>query len=346
MANLRHLWERLPQGQHILEVLQCFQYLDASDPRDKINGFRGLHTRGTKLPRPDYEDDSTGPFFEKMAVCLLQDTDNLVTLALDLNDSSMELPSWTPDFSSQGHPFEQNYYRQRLQLYMAYGCHISLQRQLGPGKGISYQRPGQLSIEGVQVDEIKSVAPEKLTFLDAVEHIGLMKRWFVFATGREPSANEDTPFNDFEYCDTMLAGRVQDPAQSSGWRKATTTDHDRWQHAVLESEKGPLRNNPLYGSLMRSHVTATLERRLFKTERGSLAIGPATVHPGDLIWVFKSGNAAFVTRKATKSEAPTQHPNMSEHRYTLQGHCYHHKLMQGEFDIAEAMDAQRVCVLV
>jgi len=345
MATLRHLWEGLHKGHHILEVLQCFQHLDASDPRDKINGFRGLHTGKTKLPHPDYEDDSTGPFFEKMAVWLLEDTDSLVTLALDLKDSSTKLPSWTPDFSSKSHPFEQNYYRKRLQLYMAYGCHSRLQQQLGPGKGFSYQRPGQLSMEGVQVDEIESVAPEKLTFLDAVDHIPLLRRFFVFATGREASANDDTPFNDFEYCDTVLGGRVQDPTQSSGWRKATTMDHDCWQHAVLESEKGPLRN-PLYESLMMSHVIATLERRMFKTKRGSLAIGPATARPGDLIWVFKTGNAAFVTRKVTESEPPTKQTNKSENRYTLQGHCYHHKLMQGGLDIAEAMNEQRVCVLV
>jgi hypothetical protein len=342
---LGHLREGLPRGQHIIEVIQCFQHLDASNPRDKINGFRGLHTGRTKLPHPTYDVGSTGPFFEEMAVWLLVDTERLMTLALDLNNSSLRLPSWVPDFSSKSHPFEQNYWRSRLELYMAYGCHPSLQQELDPGKGFSYQRPGQLSVEGVQVDEIEFVASDKLTFLNPVNHIRLMKDWFVFATGREPSVKEDAPFNDFAFCDTVLGGRVQGPTQSSPWRKATVTDHHRWQRAVLESEKGLLRNYA-QESLIRSHVVAAVERRMFKTKKGSLAIGPATVQPGDLVWVFTSGNAAFVTRKVD-SEGPMQHSNIPERRYALQGPCYHHELMQDGFDIAaEAMDEQRECVLV
>lgn len=345
MTLLRHLQEGLARGQHIIEVIQCFQHLDASDPRDKINGFRGLHTGSTELPPPTYAVSSEGPFFEAMAVWLLVDIERLMTLALELNDSSMKLPSWIPGFSSKNYPFEPNYWRSRLELYKAYGCHPSLQQKLSPGMGFSYERPGQLLVEGVQVDEIEFVASDKLTFLDPVKHFRLMKDWFVFATGREPSVNGDAPFNDFAFCDTVLGGRVQDPTQDSGWRKATAADHHQWQRAVLESEKGPLRDC-VQQSVMKSHVVAAMERRMFKTKKGSLGVGPATVRPGDLIWVFTSGNAAFVTRKVD-SEGPTQHSTLSERRYALQGPCYHHELMQDGFDItAAAMDEQRECLLV
>jgi hypothetical protein len=322
--------------------MQCFQHLEASDPRDKINGFRGLHTKGLTLPRPNYEDDSMGQFFEEMAVWLLENTNNLVTLALDLEDDGTKLPSWTPSFSSKSYPIEQNYYRYRLRLYMAYACGLNLQGQLGPGKGFAYRQPGQLCMKGVRIDEVASVAPDKLTFLPAADHIGLLKRWFVFATGREPLSNDDAPFDNDAYCATVLGGHVLDPTRSSGWRKASASDYVHWQNAVLESANGPL-TDPFHKLLMASHVSAALQRCLFRTTRGSLAIGHRNVQPGDVLWVFKNGNAAFVTRKIPR---PEQHPNTSEQWYTLQGHCYHHGLMQGEFDVAEAMDDQHECVLI
>lgn len=341
MAGLRYIQEALPRGLHILEVIQCFQYLDASDPRDKINGFRGLHTEPTKLPHPNYKDDSTGQFYQDIAVWLLENSDRLLVLALDLVDSSMELPSWTPGFSSKSQPSESNYHRNRLQLYMAYDCCLDLQ-QLDSGSGFSYQQPGQLIMDGFQIDEIVSVATDKLTFMAPADHIRLMKRWFLFATGREPLLDDGDPFDDFEFCDTVLGGHVKDPVQSSGWRKATPSDHSHWQHALLESERGPLKE-PFQELLLESHATAALERRLFRTKRGSLAIGPATVRTGDLIWVFKNGNAAFVTRTAANSVATGQHPGTCE---VLLGHCYHHKLMQGGFDIAGGKDGPSKCVLV
>jgi hypothetical protein len=322
--------------------MQCFQHLETSDPRDKINGFRGLHTKGLPLPRPNYQDNSTRQFFEEMEVWLLENTNNLVTLALDLDDCSMKLPSWTPSFSSTSYPIEQNYYRHRLRLYMAYVCDLDLEEQLGPGKGFDYRRPGRLCMKGVQIDEVASVAPDKLTFLPAADHINLLKRWFVFATGREPLSNDDAPFNNDAYCATVLGGHVLDATGSSGWRKASASDYVHWQQAVLESEHGPL-TDPYHKLLMASHVSAALQRRLFKTKRGSIAIGHPNVQPGDVLWVFKNGNAAFVTRKVPGHEQP---PNMSEQWYTLQGHCYHHGLMQGGFDIAEATIDQHECILV
>ena len=320
----------------------CFQHLETSDPRDKINGFRGLHTKGPMLPHPNYENNSTRQVFEEMAVWLLENTSGLVTLALDLEDDSMKLPSWIPSFSSTSYPIEQNYYRYRLQLYMAYACDLNLEQQLGPGKGFAYRQPGQLRMKGVQIDEVASVAPDKLTFLPAADHIGLLKRWFVFTTGREPLSDDDAPFNNDAYCATVLGGHVLDRTRSSGWRKASASDYVHWQNAVLESERGPL-TDPFHKLLMESHVSAALQRRLFKTTRGSVAIGHQNVRPGDVLWVFKSGNAAFVMRKVPK---PEQNPHMSEQWYTLQGHCYHHGLMQGGFDIAKAMDEQHECVIV
>ena len=197
-------------------------------------------------------------------------------------------------------------------------------------------------MKGVQIDQITSVASDTLTFLPPADHISLLKRWFVFATGREPLSNDDAPFDNDAYCATVLGGHALDSTRGSGWRKASASDYVHWQHAVLESERGPL-ISPLHKLLMASHVSAALQRRLFKTKRGSIAIGHRNVQPGDVLWFFKDGNAAFVTRKVPKHEQP---PNISEQWYTLQGHCYHHALMQGGLKMAEAMDYQHECILV
>jgi hypothetical protein len=70
-----------------------------------------------------------------------------------------------------------------MRLCTTYAYDLTV-KQLGLGKGFAYRQPKQLCMKGIQVDEVASIALEKIMFLSATDHISLLKRWVVFATGR------------------------------------------------------------------------------------------------------------------------------------------------------------------
>lgn len=311
----------------------CFQHLDVAVPVDKFNGYRGLHTIRTTLPPPDYTRPAAR-VFEDITVWLLEDRQCLMPLALDLKGENVAgLASWVPDFSARP-PIEQNYWRGRLLFYEAYTLSSSLECLF------EHRLPGQLCLFGVEMDEVSSVAPSAFKLLDAANHISLLKDWYTFATGRQASSSvtSDRYFDDDVFCATMLAGCVKAPDEISGVRKADVGDYVQWQHdlKIMEtsSEAGQF-----HSLLMESHITAVLERSLFRTKSGSFGIGPQSVEPGDSLWVFGGGNTPFITRHKSASLS-------LERQHTLIGYCYHHWLMSSG-GVADTLGSQRsVCVLV
>jgi hypothetical protein len=333
VANINYTKAAIAQGQHILGAMLCFQHLDVTVPVDKFNGYRGLHTSGAALPAPDYSRPAA-QVFEDLAVWLIADRQCLMPLTLDLEgDHAAGFASWVPDFSARP-PIEQNYWRGRLLFYEAYTLQPSLDW------AFEHRSPGQLCLHGVEIDQVSSVAPAPFKLLDVADHINLLKDWFAFATGQQPLslASCDKPFDDGVFCATMFAGCVKDPGQTSGVRKADTADYMQWQHDLQIMEASSTAGQ-FHSLLMESHVTAVLERALFKTESGSYGIGPQSVKPGDSLWFFAGGNTPFVTRRKSSS-------TYMQGQHTLLGHCYHHWLMNSGYVVDTLGSRPTVCVLV
>lgn len=331
LVCLSHTQIRFAQGQHIFEAMLCFQELDASRALDKFNGYRGLHSITPSLPladysRPDFE------VFEEITVWLLKERQIVSPLALDLKGKmSRSLASWVPDWSAKP-PIEPSYWRCRHHFYEAYTCNSGLEWRL------EYECPGRLRLHGVLVDEISTVALSAFESLDVVDHIDILRSWFVFATGRLSPPGCEVFFDDDAFCDTMLAGCVRDPTLQSQVRKANAADYARWRQEVATMERSAAAG-VFHGLLMESHATAVYGRVLFRTKRGSLGIGPPSIEPGDSVWVWGCGKAAFVTRQKPTSQE-------RERRDTLLGHCYHYQLMTGRCTVDKARDQSSTCVLV
>jgi len=331
VASIHRTKAAYTRGQHLLEVMLRFQHLSATLPVDKINAYRGLHTKFTKLPPPSYSK-RTAEVFEEMAVWLLEDRCCLLPLALDLKgDGSLGLPSWVMDFSAKP-PIEPNYWRGRLVLYEAYCSRLRLDC------AFEHRPCGKLCLNGIEVDKVSAVA--STTFgvsivSDATDHIELLKEWFMFATGYEPSSFW---FNNATFCATMLGGFVKDPSQGSGVRKANAADYDQWQHELWAMPYSKTTGR-FHGLTMESHVTAVLGRAIFRTASGSYGVGPSTVRPGDSLWLFGGGNAPFVTRQKSTSDPMERH-------HALLGHCYHDWLMNS-WTASDGAGSQPItCVLV
>jgi hypothetical protein len=312
-----------------------FQHLSATLPVGKINAYRGLHTKNTNLPPPDYLKP-TAKVFEKMAVWLLEDRCCLLSLALDLKgDGSIELPSWVTDFSARP-PIEPNYWRGRLVWYASYS------RSLRLDWAFEHRPCGKLCLYGVEVDQVSAVASTTFgvsILADGTAHVDLLKEWFVFATGREPSSLASCAgewFDDDIFCATMLAGCVKDPSQGSGVRKANAADYEQLRNELWAMSHSKA-TGQFHGLAMESHVTAVLGRAIFRTTSGSFGVGPSTIRPGDSLWLLSGGNAPFVTRADSTSD--------SRH-YTLLGHCYHDWLMNSWTASDDASSRPSECVLV
>lgn len=88
----------------LLEILEEYRSLDATDPRDKVYAFLGLvpPTSTTHLQiKPDYQIDKIECFLQAALTCLRQ-RDNLDLLSIERYPSSglaSSLPSWVPDWS-------------------------------------------------------------------------------------------------------------------------------------------------------------------------------------------------------------------------------------------------------
>lgn len=282
------------------------------------------------LPDADYSRPPE-EFFEKVAVWSLDVYGDLTPLMLELKGGvSANMPSWVPDWSAKP-PVQINYWRWRIHFYRAYTCGT------GTGRTFEYLAPGKLLMHGFEAEKVVSVAPvafELSKVACAADHIDILKQWFSFATGRDCPETWDEIFDDDVFCDTVLGGLVT-VAQKPFVRKACPPDFARWRHDIAKMEQSTA-TGLFHTPLIESHVAAVVGRILFKTNTGAIGIGPRLIKPGDSLWMWNNAKSAFLTR-------PVPLPQSEGPQHTLLGHCYHHVLSSGSYEVRRQ---QSSCVLV
>jgi hypothetical protein len=342
LASIEHTKAALVEGQHILEAMLCFQHLVAKLRVDKFNGYRGLHRgahKGDPMPPPDYRTSSE-QLFEQLTVWIIGSCGSLLPLTLGLQDGGggTILPSWVLDLSANP-PIDHNYWRARINLYKAFPC------LLGDGLDVVYKPGpvGSLTLQGVMVDRIRSVARSSCGSPTPTSHIQLLDEWCWFATGQPKSELAVESGKTEAFCMTMLGGWVRGSAENV-LRKAVAVDLAQWRQDVRSMGDSPSNTN-YYGPTMSSHLTAVLGQVLFWTEKGSLGLGPPSLQSGDTLWLFPGGKTTFATRKRVGGKIPlNRHPCLDNGRI-LVGPCYHHKLMEGLLGVADTLNQPGMCVL-
>lgn len=187
VSSLAYIQKNLHHGQHLVQLLQLFRELEATDPRDKLWAFWGL--ANGDLPEPDYKGTTARSAFISTAKWVLQNTKGLLLLAMGLRPDP-ELPSWVPNFA-QTTPFEPNFWRRRLHCLEMYDS----------SKGIEYSvqfiYPETLCLKGIPIDEVADVSRQTLISDDIVLHTELLREWQSFACS---SSMSDA------FCETLIAG--------------------------------------------------------------------------------------------------------------------------------------------
>jgi hypothetical protein len=342
LASIEHTKAALVEGQHILEAMLCFQHLGAKLRVDKFNGYRCLHRgahKGDPMPPPDYRKSSEQGF-EQLTVWIIGSCGSLLPLTLGLQDGGggTMLPSWVLDLSANP-PIDHNYWRARINLYKAFPC------LLGNGLNVMYEPGpvGNLTLQGVVVDRVSSVARSSCGSPNPTSHIQLLDEWCLFATGQPISELAVESFECESYCMTMLAGWVRGSAENL-LRKPIAADLAQWRQDVRSMGGSPNKTNG-YGPTMSSHLTAVLGQVLFWTETGSLGLGPPSLERGDTLWLFTGGKTTFATRQKAGGRKPLdRHPCLGS-GHILVGPCYHHKLMEGLSGVADTLNQPGICVL-
>lgn len=316
ISNLKRTWENLQQGRqghHLIQLLQMFRGLKASDHRDQLFAFWGLAC--DSLPTPDYEC-STEAVFIKIARWLLEDTKDLLLLAMGLrsDQSDLRLPSWVPNWTS-GCPFEDNAWRRRLHCLDAYDSAKGIEFS------VQFPNTATLCLLGIMVDTVTEVAKKTLASKDVTEHAALIKSWLDFAC----SSKNDQPLHA-SFCETMIEGCSPKGHQGRS-RPATAdaSDISLCREMLVRTIADDVFNDDTdqFLRIRQCHLAGCWNRALFRTGHGSLlGLGPVDVKEGDQVWLVGGCKAPLILRRR---------PGVLERpSYSLIGHAYVHSIMNGE----------------
>ena len=326
VSSLEHAKKHLHRGQHLIQLLQLFAELRATEKKDKLFAFWGLASG--ELPAPDYES-STRSVYTSIARWILEDTKDLLLLAIGLpTDPDLPgLPSWVPSLSSPS--FEINYFRRRLRCLDAYDC------ARGITCSMSFEDSGVLCLQGVLVDEIVDVARQAFASEDVAMHAKVLQNWQEFAS----NCPVGEQLSDDDFCETLVAGcSHRFPEQSPSFPAANPSEINLCKEMLFRMTSGGNFDNDAsrFISIRQAHLGACLDRILFRTKAGRLGLGPRSLREGNELWAFGGGPAPFVVRHALKDpERPT---------YCLVGHAYLHGVMLG--DAIDSKTPPRTCRLV
>jgi hypothetical protein len=304
ISSLRRTRETLQQGRqgyHLIQLLQMFRGLKASDDRDQLFAFWGLAC--DHLPTPDY-GCSTEAMYIRIARWLLEDTKDLLVLSMGLrtDQSDLRLPSWVPNWAS-GFPFEENAWRRRLHCLDAYDSAKGIE------SSVQFPDAATLCLRGIMVDTVTDVATKTLTSEDVTEHAALIKSWMAFAY----SPKDDEPFQT-SFCETMIEGCS--PRSPQGFiQPATESDISLCREMLIRTIADDIFDDDAeqFLRIRQCHIAGCWGRALFRTGHGSLlGLGSVDVKQGDQVWLVGGCKAPLILRRRP-GECPL---------YSLIGHAF------------------------
>ncbi|KAL9119286.1 MAG: hypothetical protein Q9187_004161 [Circinaria calcarea] len=154
LHNTAHL--KTP-GKHypLIKLLSAFRDLHTTDGRDKIYAFRGLATDVEKTPVPDYTKPDIYTYHEFAKYFLSQGQGIDLICEAGLNRTSLEVPSWVPDWSFNT-DFPEYNFGQRTST--ALNCHLE-KSNLGKeynAEVVLTDDPLIITAKGVIIDTVNS----------------------------------------------------------------------------------------------------------------------------------------------------------------------------------------------
>lgn len=212
-----------------------------------------------------------------------------------------------------------NHLRSRFRFLDHYDCtrgSASLECSFG------YPATNVLALKGIIIDRVQATVRPMQCFPGTSEYAKTLAEWYSFVTFEDTSLDSISFDHRVDcFAMTMIAGCAAE--DESNIRRATKSDLERWRDVLYQLLYGSFVESDETSGLILCHVTAVLNRRLFRTVEGRLGVGPHRLRSGDPIWAFKHGPAPCVLRRSQKGQ-------YARSEYTLIGHCYLDGAMRGE----------------
>jgi hypothetical protein len=226
-----------------------------------------------------------------------------------------KLPSWVPDWTTSD-SIPTNFYRRRLELDGTYTNIYSTNNNLPSDLPFTEEVAGLrigLRVKGIEFDFVTIISEPYIR--SKQPNINLARRWSAMA----------------------LSGEPQYP---SGRTRFDSLQHVLCADVGVEDNDEPYRGNATYlmeatdGSCIFNFqepmVTATTSRRrLFRTSRGYLGIGPEDTQNGDRICILTGGQMPLVMRPK-EDVIIFRNSFLRNFHWTLIGESYVHGIMDGE----------------
>jgi hypothetical protein len=327
-------------GVDMLELLMRYRASKATDPRDRIYGLLGLtHERQAKRFVIDYD----GTIEELYRKTVIDDIELIGTLrsisfTSENSESSLDLPTWVPDWSSDVKDELAGF--NRFRMYDLFNASNSILSN-GPALVIHNHI---LAVLGIQFDKILQISP-KMPTPTKESPIAPVLTCLAFLPDSHyldsPYISGFTVRDAFWRTLTSDASIEQSEEQSEVWstfQRATPPQGKKFWDTVAHFQNSPSDvdfEKQEHFDVLRLLAVIPPGRRCFVTMSGYLGLGPEKMVNGDSVWILKGGRVPLVLRadeQATpyRGLLPAENGESRPVMHTLVGDCYVHGIMDGE----------------
>ena len=342
--------------QSLLGLLLLTRRFGATIPKDKVYALCGLANDAgpdALAIEPEYNVDNS-TVFHMVALEMLKKGRNLDILSVPrvLKSSKIgPLPSWVPDWSISD--FANSF---RLPNFRGAPFLDYTATPLDGGYDLQIKNDTVIGLGGHVVDRIVKIGDlhsfhtdDGINWLHRLTRIpseqAVFSNWEEIASARSASIYAPTGESILDaYWQTLIAGQTQDgldagreeylkwdSAVRSNFRHMPTSPLLRWARGVvalpmlLAYGKSLLSGGGDVERIMqfRQKMTVATHRRLFRTQKGYLGLGPMGLSRNDAVTLLRGGMVPLVLRARGADQ------------WELVGDCYVHGMMRGEAFVKE-----------
>lgn len=274
------------EQRSLASYLDLSRHFESSVDSDKVFAMLGLLDNTTKhddfwvLLTPDYHKPPAMVFGDAFRAALLQDQTLQRPLSLNIvhhwdpvEFESSDLPSWVPDLRRKGDRTQE-----------AYDLSPYLNARLGAQKyqqhDISPIPSNTLVLNGIFLDDVVAVGPTRSfgsTWLQDLEFVELSA-----AVAQVEDLDDENSHTTATFARTLVAGVdvLQQPQTTTSAAKAFVERY-AWLRSILMLDSRRADADVATQDLASAFSKACHMRRLFRTRRGFLGLGPKVMRVGD-----------------------------------------------------------------
>lgn len=323
------------QTLDFIQLSRRFSKREAGDERDKVYAFLGLFDTQRRSLSADY-NLHTEDLYRKLSVHLLTspwEENPLAVMYGGRNENDVEtFPSWATRFNRRMNSFEQHMEGLRDTSRKTYNACDSRQAS------VQVLSSRTISLAGLKASEVAQVGPgiDYVRDCEAIRsHLSDCSVPIDFANRKNSTYPRG---GSLKYA--FLRAALGDRYHTKGFntpREPSKQELDTLKEWIFNLRHTPVSTQKWLKDNIEYHV---LGRNFFTTSDGLLGFGPATMLPGDEIWVLFGSKVPFILRPLchnSRGSTPQGFVNRGAgvnvrdlNRHIVVGDCYVQGIMQGE----------------